>query len=204
MKNIPCSIGTGDGGVLEGDGELVRGRCAGDGALSGPITVTGLRIDSTQGDKQIISILERFGARVEVQGDAVTVSPAPLRGTHIDAAEIPDLIPVLCAVASAAEGTTTIRNAARLRLKESDRLTATANLLHALGGRVTELPDGLIVEGHPLTGGVIDAAGDHRMAMTAAVCSLLCREAVEIPGAQCVEKSYPAFWQDFTALRKEN
>ena len=174
------------------------------GAISAPVTVTGLRLDSTQGDRAILDLLRQFGAAVAGNEDGITVSPAPLHGIEIDAAEIPDLIPVLCAVACSARGTTVIRNAARLRLKESDRLTATANLLNALGGKITELPDGLIIEGcGPLTGGAIDPVGDHRMAMTAAVCSLLCREDVIIPGAQCTEKSYPAFWQDFSALRKE-
>ncbi len=174
------------------------------GALSESVTVTGLRQDSTQGDRAILGLLRQLGAKVEVSEDRITVSPAPLRGIEIDAADIPDLIPVLCAVACAAEGTTRIVNAARLRLKESDRLTATANLLNGLGGNVTELPDGLIIEGRgQLTGGAADPMGDHRMAMTAAICSLLCREPVTISNAQCTDKSYPAFWQDFSTLRKE-
>ena len=174
------------------------------GAISAPVTITGLRMESTQGDKSVLDILRRFGADVQINGTAVTVSPAPLQGISIDAAEIPDLIPVLCAVAAAASGDTVIQNAARLRLKESDRLAATANLIRDLGGSIRELPDGLIVTGTGrLTGGTVDAVGDHRMAMTAAVCSLICSEPVTIPHAECTEKSYPAFWQDFEALRKE-
>ena len=192
-----------DGISVEGDwSNAAFFLCA--GAVSAPVTLTGLRLDSTQGDRKILSVLREFGAKVEAEEDRITVSPAPLHGITVDAAEIPDLIPVLCAVACAAEGITTVTNAARLRLKESDRLTATANLLNTLGGKVTELPDGLVIEGcGRLIGGTVDAAGDHRMAMTAAVCSLLCSEPVTIPNAQCTEKSYPAFWQDFSALRKE-
>ena len=172
------------------------------GAVAGPITVTGLRLGSTQGDRQVLDILRRFGATVEVPGDAVTVSPAPLRGVTIDAAEIPDLIPVLSAVAAAATGDTTVVNAGRLRLKESDRLAATAKLLRDLGGSVDELPEGLVIHGTGrLDGGTVDTAGDHRMAMTAAVCSLICEAPVVIPGAECVEKSYPTFWRDWESLR---
>jgi len=173
------------------------------GAVAGPVTVTGLRLDSTQGDRQILDVLRRFGAEVETGADAVTVFPAPLRGIKIDGAEIPDLIPVLAAVAAAAEGDTVVVNAGRLRLKESDRLAATARLLRGLGGSVDELPDGLVIHGTGrLLGGTADAAGDHRMAMTAAVCSLICRASVTIPGAACVEKSYPAFFQDWASLRR--
>jgi len=174
------------------------------GAVSAPVSMTGLRLDSTQGDRAILDVLRRFGAKVETTKECITVSPAPLRGIEIDAAEIPDLIPVLCAVACAAKGTTRIVNAARLRLKESDRLTATANLIGALGGFAEELPDGLVIRGNgSLQGGTADAAGDHRMAMTAAVCSLICSTPVTVPHAQCIQKSYPAFWQDFRSLRKE-
>lgn len=172
------------------------------GAVAGPITVTGLRMDSTQGDRQVLDILRRFGAKVDVRGGAVTVSPAPLRGVTIDAAEIPDLIPVLSAVAAAATGDTTVVNAGRLRLKESDRLAATAKLLRDLGGSVDELAEGLVIHGTGrLDGGTVDTVGDHRMAMTAAVGSLICREPVIIPGADCVEKSYPTFWKDWEILR---
>lgn len=174
------------------------------GAVSGPITVTGLRMDSVQGDRQILDLLCQFGASVMVSDHTVTVCPADLHGITIDAKEIPDLIPVVSAVAAVAEGTTTIVNAGRLRLKESDRLRAIADLLTALGGTITEQPEGLIVQGQPsLRGGTADAVGDHRMAMTAAVCSLRCTEAVTVLGAESVQKSYPAFWDDFAMLRKE-
>ncbi|MBQ9967095.1 MAG: 3-phosphoshikimate 1-carboxyvinyltransferase, partial [Oscillospiraceae bacterium] len=91
------------------------------GALTGPVTVTGLDARSLQGDKAVIEILERFGALCEQHGDSFTVSPAPLHGIEIDAAAIPDLVPILSVVAAKAEGTTRIYNASRLRLKESDR-----------------------------------------------------------------------------------
>lgn len=191
-----------EGAEVEGDwSNAAFFLCA--GALSGPVTMTGLRMDSIQGDRKILDLLHQFGAVVEEGMGTITVSPGPLRGISIDASEIPDLVPVLAAVAAGAEGETVIHHAARLRLKESDRLSTVSQLLRALGGAVEELPDGLVIRGGGLTGGTVDACNDHRIAMTGAVCSLLCREPVTILGTECTDKSYPGFWTDFDLLRKE-
>jgi 3-phosphoshikimate 1-carboxyvinyltransferase len=126
------------------------------------------------------------------------------RGVEIDARAIPDLVPVLCAVAAVSAGETIVNNAGRLRLKESDRLTAVAQTLNALGAKVMEEPEGLRVQGVPrLKGGTVDAWGDHRIAMMAAIASLACEDSVTITGAQAVKKSYPRFWEKFSALGKE-
>lgn len=174
------------------------------GALGGEsITVTGLDMASPQGDKAVCTILARMGARIHVTGDRVTAFRGPLRPVNIDARDIPDLVPVLAAVAAAIPGTTTITGAARLRLKESDRLATTAHTLRALGAQVEEREDGLVIQGrYPLPGGTVDAAGDHRIAMAAAVAAGACEAPVTITGAQAVDKSYPAFWRDLAALGK--
>ena len=100
-------------------------------------------------------------------------------------------------------GSQIITGAARLRLKESDRLATTAATLNALGGQVEVTDDGLILQGKAhLLGGTVDAAGDHRIAMAAAVAACACSEPVVITGAQAVEKSYPTFWHDLRALGK--
>ena len=170
----------------------------------GEIQVRGLNRESRQGDREICAILARMGANIHWEGDVVTLSPGHLRGTEIDAAPIPDLIPVLAAVASVSEGDTVIKNAARLRLKESDRLRATAETLNALGARVREKSDGLEISGVPrLKGGQVDAWGDHRIAMTAAVASTVTEGPVTITGAQAVRKSYPDFWALLETLGKE-
>ena len=109
-----------------------------------PITVTGLRPDSPQGDRRITEILASFGAGVCWEKDAVTVSPAPLHGIRIDASPIPDLVPVMAAAAAAAQGETVISGIARLRLKESDRAAAVTEMLSALGADIvcgSGLPD---------------------------------------------------------------
>ena len=175
--------------------------CAGAFSPHG-VTVTGLNDDSAQGDRAVVDILRRFGASVQETADSVTVRRGTLRGITVDAAAIPDLIPVLSVVAAAAEGETHIVNAGRLRLKESDRIATTAQLLRGLGGQVTELPDGLIIRGtHQLTGGTVDVCNDHRIAMSAAVASCLCAASVTVCGSECVAKSYPRFWEDYSSLK---
>ncbi|MBR2292694.1 MAG: 3-phosphoshikimate 1-carboxyvinyltransferase [Clostridia bacterium] len=166
-----------------------------------PITVTGLDLHSRQGDREILTLLRRFGAEVIAEGNRVTVSPAPLTGISIDASQIPDLVPILATVASVAKGKTVIFNASRLRLKESDRLESTRTVLNALGARVAETPDGLVIEGvDKLSGGRISSFGDHRIAMSAAVASVVCRDSVIIEQAESAAKSYPAFWEDMRSL----
>ena len=173
------------------------------GALSPEgVTVCGLDPASSQGDRAVLSILSAMGARISMDGDAVTVRRGELKGVAIDAGPIPDLIPVLCVTAAGAEGDTRIFNAGRLRLKESDRLRATAQLLTALGGQVEEQPSGLLIHGTGrLTGGTVDPCGDHRIAMSAAVAACLCKEPVTVPDSGCVAKSYPDFWEDLHHLK---
>ena len=175
------------------------------GALSRRgITLEGLNLISSQGDRGVLDILRSLGAEVTLSRTGVHVRRGDLRGCVIDAAPVPDLIPALSAVAAAAEGETRIVNAARLRLKESDRLESTAALINALGGEAEELPDGLVIRGKDaLRGGTADPRGDHRITMAAAVAAAVCRENVVIPGAECAAKSYPRFWEDLDTLKGE-
>lgn len=172
------------------------------GALSeGGMTVEGLSLRSTQGDRAILGALALLGARVERGQDCVTVRPDALKGCRLDVSSCPDLVPPLAAVAACAKGTTTITGAARLRIKESDRLQTVSDAVNALGGRATQTADGLIIEGSgELSGGEVDAANDHRIAMMAAILAARCQGPSAIRGAQCVAKSYPAFFEDFSAL----
>lgn len=190
-------------------GALATAQCAGaiataqcTGALgSETITVTNLNASSLQGDKGILALLERFGAHVSRGDNSVTVSPGTLHGINIDSGDIPDLVPVLAAVAAVAAGETVITNAGRLRLKESNRLKTVTGMLRTLGADIAETADGLVIRGRPqLDGGTVDACGDHRIAMTAAVAALACRSAVTIRNAEAVNKSYPGFFKDFAAL----
>jgi len=168
-----------------------------------PITMTNLNLSSSQGDRAVLQILKDFGAKVTENGDTVTVAPAKLHGIRIDAAQIPDLVPVLSVVAALAEGETEIYNAGRLRIKESDRLTTTANLLSALGSQVEELPEGLRIRGvSRFCGGEVDACNDHRIAMAAAIAASAADGIVTVRGAEAVNKSYPDFWRDYDAMKR--
>lgn len=172
------------------------------GAISQkPITCKDLDLNSRQGDRGIIDVLKAFGAEISISDSSVTVSGGNLKGIDIDAENIPDLIPVLAAVASVSQGKTTIRNAQRLRIKESDRLAAVTDTLGKLGADIVQTEDGLIITGNEmLEGGRVIAFGDHRIAMTAAVTACRCREPVTISGAEAVNKSYPSFFSDFSSL----
>lgn len=177
--------------------------CQGAFSESG-VTVTNLDRSSLQGDKAVLKLLERFGAVITFGGHSVTVSRGSLHGIEIDAGDTPDLVPILAAVAAVSTGKTVIRNAARLRIKESDRLATVTETLRALGADITESEDGLVISGKDrLDGGIVSAHGDHRIAMTVAVASAACRGPVTITGAEAVNKSYPGFFKDFAALGGE-
>ena len=176
--------------------------CAG-AMPGGSIQMSGLKKDSSQGDRKICAILEQMGANVSWHDGILSVSCSERREIVIDARDTPDLIPVLSAVAAVGKGTTIIKNAARLRLKESDRLASTAQTLNALGAQITEQADGLTIRGVPnLKGGTVDAWGDHRIAMAVAIASCACDESVIITGAQSTNKSYPSFWEELAGLGK--
>ncbi len=172
------------------------------GALSpAGITLRGLDAASRQGDRRVLAILRSFGAEITEGPEGITARRGTLGGISLDAAQIPDLVPVLSVLAAAAEGETRITGAGRLRLKESDRLQTTAAMLQALGADIRETEDGLTIIGAPaLTGGCADAAGDHRIAMSAAAAASVSEGTVTVLGAECVKKSYPRFWEDLEAL----
>jgi len=171
------------------------------GALSDAgVTVTGLDEHSAQGDRAIISVLERMGAEVSCTPNGITCRHRPLRGIVVDVSDIPDLVPPLAAVATYCEGTARICNAGRLRLKESDRLETVSAAINAVGGSARLEGDDLVINGCRPASGVIDAANDHRIAMMAAVLATRASGSVCVSGASCVSKSYPRFWDDFALL----
>jgi len=153
------------------------------------VTVEGLNEESCQGDKEIVSVIKRFGT--------------PLKGITVDVSQIPDLVPVLAVLASQAEGKTELINASRLRMKESDRLHTVTCMLKALGCKIEEGKDYLtIYGGHSLLGGTVDGFNDHRIAMAAAIAATVSSAPVTILGSECVAKSYQNFWEDYEKLRQ--
>lgn len=167
------------------------------------VGVTGLNLHSAQGDSAIADILAEFGAEVtkDENKGAVRVKKKNLHAIKIDAAQIPDLVPILAVVAAAAEGVTEIYHAERLRIKECDRLQAMYTNLSALGVDITETAEGLkICGGKKLVGAQVDGFNDHRIVMSMAAAALLCEGNVIIDGAEAVAKSYPKFWEDWAKV----
>ncbi len=173
------------------------------GGIGGDITCTGLRKNSCQGDKEIVDLMEQFGAKVAWGENEVRVCGGNLKGITIDAAQIPDLVPALCVAAALAEGTTIIYNAGRLRMKESDRLNAMAEGLQKLGVRVAEQQESIKIEGgsvHPEGEVILDSYDDHRIVMSLAIAAAALGVEAVIERAEAVSKSYPTFFAEFTRL----
>ena len=137
-----------------------------------------------------------------LQGDRAAARWIPLlreQNCTIDASDIPDLVPILSIVAATNHGAV-FTNIQRLRIKESDRVESTIGMIRNLGGEAYATGNSLTVHGTGLVGGTVDAMNDHRIAMSAAIASIVCKQDVCILGAQCVEKSYPRFWEEFSRL----
>ncbi len=163
----------------------------------------------------LLDVLRRMGADVEVERTSsptdpevygnVAVRGGPLRGTEVGGTEIPNLIdelPLVAVLGMLAKGQTVIRDAAELRVKESDRIAVMAENLRALGGTVDEQPDGMVVTGpcrvHPERS--VRSYGDHRIAMSMSILALFADEPVCIGGVACVDTSYPEFWDQLSNL----
>lgn len=184
------------------------------GALGGDVTVRGLDLTSSQRDKEILDVLRDMGADINITelseqasenhtaNSAVTVCcHDTLKGTDVDVAQTPDMVPVLAAVMAFADGASMITNAERLKIKESDRLRTVYDFLSKLGADISYGGSGLSLTGRSsLDGGKVDSHNDHRIAMAAAVASCGCDKPVLIHDAEAVKKSYPAFFEDFAAL----
>ena len=174
--------------------------CMGAMSLKG-ITLMGMNMSSRKGDMKVIDIMREFGARIEITGDDVFVKKGEARPCVIDAKDIPDLVPVLSVLMCAAKGKSVIKNAERLRFKESDRLASTSAMIKALGGEIVVTDDGLEIFGKGfLEGGTVDTVNDHRIAMSAATAAGICRGTVTVPDAECADKSYPGFFDDLEAM----
>lgn len=177
------------------------------GAVCGGVTITGLAADTLQGDAVILDILRRAGARFTADADGLHFEKAPLHGVDIDLADCPDLGPVLMVLGLLCSGTTCIRNAQRLRLKESDRIAAMEAELQACGGRIQSDGGQILIQG---CAGALHAPAaplqghnDHRVVMSLTVLALAAGLPVTIDGAEAVAKSWPDFFDAARALGAE-
>ncbi len=173
------------------------------GTAGSRVVLTGLRWPSGDADALALPALERMGLRLESASGSVAAAadPGSLRPVKVAAADFPDAVPALAALAALAPGESRFSGIAHLRLKESDRIAALAALLEAAGARAVAEPDALTVVGpvRPVAAARLPTAGDHRMAMAAAILAIA-RPGILIENPGCVSKSYPNFFRDLESL----
>lgn len=170
--------------------------------------LTGLSTDSLQGDLAVLDVLKQFGAVIRSGRDGITIQkPTALHGITVNASDIPDLVPVLAVVAAHAEGKTTFTHASRLRLKESDRIATTEELLQRLGIKTASDENTLTVYGTGSLSGSsvqtpipVSSHNDHRIAMSAAVAATVSSAPLLLTQAESVSKSYPTFFEHYKNL----
>ena len=170
------------------------------GAIGGDVTVCGLDVNSTQGDKKIVNVLKRFGAMITVNESGVHAEKSALCGIELDATDIPDMVPTVAVLAAFASGKTVITGAERLRYKESDRIDSVVTNLKKMGVEVTETPDGMIIKGGIVQGADLDGYNDHRIVMAFAVAALFADGTTTITDCESINKSYPDFFEDYNRL----
>ncbi len=186
--------------VTEGDWSQAAFFLVG-GAIGGDVTVKGVKRDSYQGDKEIAELIKRFGAEVYQDDYSVSCKAKALKAIDIDASQIPDLVPVLTVCAAFAEGKTRIYNAQRVRLKESDRLSAISDCLNRCGAKVEQTDDGLLIEGgKALKGSFVEGCNDHRIVMSMAIAALGCDGEVTVSDRESITKSYTEFFDDYNSI----
>lgn len=172
------------------------------GATAGEVRVCNISALSKQADTAVCTALERAGAGLICEADCITASKQPLRAFEFDATQCPDLFPALTALAAAAEGVSTIRGTHRLAHKESDRAETLKDEYAKLGIEIDlSGEDTMKIRGGRIRAGRVSGRGDHRIAMSLAVAALRADGPITIEGAECVAKSYPAFFVDLEKIR---
>lgn len=188
---------------IEGDASNASYFFSAAAITGGRVRVEKINPYSLQGDIRFIKILEEMGCSVFCGEDWMEVIGGNLHGIEIDMSETPDLVPTLAVTASFAEGKTTLKNIGHLRFKESDRIAALTNELTKIGARVQSGKDWLTIEGETHEGTEVETYNDHRIAMSFAIAGLKI-PGIKIRGEDCVNKSFPQFWETFETLYGEN
>ncbi|HHY97030.1 MAG TPA: 3-phosphoshikimate 1-carboxyvinyltransferase [Acholeplasma sp.] len=172
------------------------------GLIGKPLLLKGLNPDSLQGDKTIIDIAKQMGGKLEFTNEGLMVYPSNLKGVEIDLSQIPDLGPILMVLACYAEGKTLIKNAERLRIKESDRLEAMVENLTKMGAKMTVINDSVLIEGKCFLNGdvTLNTFGDHRIAMASAIAGRHAKNPIYLDDEKVVSKSYPTFFKEYVRL----
>lgn len=191
---------------VEGDWSNASYFLAAGAVGNNPVKIEGMNVNSLQGDRAIMYILESMGAKIESDDHSVTVYPSKLHGVEVDMGKCPDLVPTVAVVAAFADSPTTITNVAHLRIKECDRLEASAAEVMRAGGKAEITDDSITIIPAPLKNGeriVFTTYDDHRLAMCTAIFAMAGIESIpEEPG--CVAKSFPGFWDEWEKVKKGN
>ena len=170
------------------------------GVLAGKVHVDNLDLASSQGDKEIISILDEMGAYIKIKGNRVTAEKSKLYALEANLSDCPDLFPIVACLCSVAEGTSMLTGLTRLKIKESNRLSAMMEGLQKMGIKITGDDDSARITGGSPHGAVIDPHNDHRIAMSFAILSQITEGETTIMNPECVTKSYPGFWEDLKKI----
>ncbi|MBA4139435.1 MAG: 3-phosphoshikimate 1-carboxyvinyltransferase [Segetibacter sp.] len=171
------------------------------GAIAGNITVTGLDINSTQADKNILQALMSSGCSLSIQDKQIEIGPAPLKAFHFDATHCPDLFPPLVALAAYCKGTSAIKGTSRLQHKESNRALTLQEEFGKMSVEIILQDDLMLVKGgERVNGASVHSRHDHRIAMACAVAALKANGEVEIAEAEAINKSYPDFYKHMQKL----
>ena len=172
------------------------------GCVLGGVTVTGLNPESKQGDKVIMDILQRCGGKCKAVDGGLKFGRSLLKATEIDLADCPDLGPILFTLGCFCSGETILRNAGRLRIKESDRIAAMQTELEKMGARIQVEGDTVYIYGTALRAPdrPLNGHNDHRIVMALAIAAAAGGLPATILGAEAVNKSWPAFWQVLQSL----
>lgn len=159
----------------------------------GDLTLLGLDMSDSQGDKAVVHMLERMGANVEILPQSIRIRGGALTGADLDLNATPDALPALAITGCFAAGVTRLLNVPQARMKETDRIAVMHEVITALGGHAEELPDGLVIHGSGLRGGHARGHADHRVVMACAVAGLAAEQPVEVDTAEAVAVTFPDF-----------
>ena len=164
------------------------------------LTIHPIDMDDVQGDKKIIDTLKKMGAKIEIDGNFLTVYPSKLKGIEIDINDFIDAITILAVVGTYAEGETVITNASIARKKECDRISAITAELKKMGADISEKKDGLVIRQSSLKGANVESYNDHRMVLSLSCAALAADGITTINKVGCVKKTYPTFCEDFQKI----
>ncbi|QEN09223.1 3-phosphoshikimate 1-carboxyvinyltransferase [Oceanispirochaeta crateris] len=168
-----------------------------------PLTLTGLDMKDSQGDKAVLNYLESMGCRFEHSLDGIQVIPEALNGRVLDLNDTPDALPAMAVTACYARGETRIVNVPQARMKETDRIAVMTAELKKMGADIQETPEGMIIQGSPLHGARLNGHGDHRVVMSLALASLGALGNTQIETADAVNITYPGFFKQLETLKEE-